>query len=431
MKCDRSMLLLYAVTDRAWTGKKTLLQQVEEALAGGATCIQLREKELPEEEFRQEALAVKELCRRYHVPFLINDNVELAVSCGADGVHVGQHDMSAADVRRRIGPGKILGVSAQTVEQARQAEEDGADYLGVGAVFSTSTKSDADAVSHETLQKICAAVSIPVCAIGGIHKENLHLLKGTGIAGVALVSAIFASPDIRKSCEDLKKLALQINAQDTLEALLHTNIRGAIFDADGTLLDSMGIWDTLGEDYLRTKGKIPRENLRETFRDMSLLQAACYYRENYALTESPEKIVEELNAMIASFYEKEAPLKEGAAAFLEELCQRNIKMCIATATDHSLIRAALKRCGVLHYFTFILTCGQAGAGKDTPTIYEEALALLGTGKKETFVFEDALYALKTAKTAGFPTVGVKDPSSAGQEGEIIKQADYYLYTFTK
>lgn len=108
---------------------------MEEALAGGATCIQLREKELPEEEFRQEALAVKELCRRYHVPFLINDNVELAVSCGADGVHVGQHDMSAADVRRRIGPGKILGVSAQTVEQARQAEEDGADYLGVGAVF--------------------------------------------------------------------------------------------------------------------------------------------------------------------------------------------------------------------------------------------------------------------------------------------------------
>ena len=248
---------------------------------------------------------------------------------------------------------------------------------------------------------------------------------------MALVSAIFASPDIRKSCEDLKKLALQINAQDTLEALLHTNIRGAIFDADGTLLDSMGIWDTLGEDYLRTKGKIPRENLRETFRDMSLLQAACYYRENYALTESPEKIVEELNAMIASFYEKEAPLKEGAAAFLEELCQRNIKMCIATATDHSLIRAALKRCGVLHYFTFILTCGQAGAGKDTPAIYEEALALLGTGKEETFVFEDALYALKTAKTAGFPTVGVKDPSSAVQEGEIIKQADYYLYTFTK
>lgn len=140
MKCDRSMLLLYAVTDRAWTGKKTLLQQVEEALAGGATCIQLREKELPEEEFRQEALAVKELCRRYHVPFLINDNVELAVSCGADGVHVGQHDMSAADVRRRIGPGKILGVSAQTggARPARR-KKTAQDYLGVGAVFSTST----------------------------------------------------------------------------------------------------------------------------------------------------------------------------------------------------------------------------------------------------------------------------------------------------
>ena len=432
MKIDPKRLRLYAVTDRAWThDAEGLLRQVAAAVGGGAGIVQLREKHMGQADCLAEAERVVALCREKGAVSIINDNVEIAAQTGADGVHVGQHDMSAADVRRRIGPGKILGVSAQTVEQARQAEEDGADYLGVGAVFSTSTKSDADAVSHETLQKICAAVSIPVCAIGGIHKENLHLLKGTGIAGVALVSAIFASPDIRKSCEDLKKLALQINAQDTLEALLHTNIRGAIFDADGTLLDSMGIWDTLGEDYLRTKGKIPRENLRETFRDMSLLQAACYYRENYALTESPEKIVEELNAMIASFYEKEAPLKEGAAAFLEELCQRNIKMCIATATDHSLIRAALQRCGVLHYFTFILTCGQAGAGKDTPAIYEEALALLGTGKEETFVFEDALYALKTAKTAGFPTVGVKDPSSAVQEREIIKQADYYLYTFTK
>lgn len=179
MKCDRSMLLLYAVTDRAWTGKKTLLQQVEEALSGGATCIQLREKELPEEEFRQEALAVKELCRRYHVPFLINDNVELAVSCGADGVHVGQHDMVCGGCAPQNRPRQNTGsIRRRRWSRPARRKKTGADYLGVGAVFSTSTKSDADAVSHETLQKICAAVSIPVCAIGGIHKENLHLLKG-------------------------------------------------------------------------------------------------------------------------------------------------------------------------------------------------------------------------------------------------------------
>lgn len=431
MKCDRSTLLLYAVTDRAWIGGKTLAQQVEEALAGGVTCIQLREKELPEEEFLREALEIKELCRRYRVPFLINDSVELAVRCGADGVHVGQHDMPAAEVRRRIGPDKLLGVSVQTVQQARRAEENGADYLGVGAVFSTSTKTDAAAVATETLREICDAVSIPVCAIGGIHKGNISLLKGTGIAGVALVSAIFASPAVREACEELKSLAQLATEKNASRELLQANIKGAIFDADGTLLDSMSIWDTLGENYLRSKGKVPRENLRETFRDMSLRQAAEYYRQSYGLTESPEKIVEELNVMIASFYEKEAPLKEGAAAFLEELRRRNIKMCIATANDQSLIRSALDRCGVLSCFDFLLGCGQISAGKDEPDIYEEALVLLGTKKEETYVFEDALYALKTAKKAGFPTVGVADPSAVSEEEEIRKQADYYLCSFVK
>ena len=210
MKCDRSMLLLYAVTDRAWTGKKTLLQQVEEALAGGATCIQLREKELPEEEFRQEALAVKELCRRYHVPFLINDNVELAVSCGADGVHVGQSDMEAGKVREKLGPDKIIGVSCKNVEQALLAKKHGADYLGVGAMYPTGTKKDATAVTPEALSAICQAVDIPVVAIGGINKDRLEPLKGTGVDGVAVVSAIFAAEDIEKATRELKEAVREI-----------------------------------------------------------------------------------------------------------------------------------------------------------------------------------------------------------------------------
>ena len=210
MKCDRSMLLLYAVTDRAWTGKKTLLQQVEEALSGGATCIQLREKELPEEEFRQEALAVKELCRRYHVPFLINDNVELAVSCGADGVHVGQSDMEAGKVREKLGPDKIIGVSCKNVEQALLAKKHGADYLGVGAMYPTGTKKDATAVTPEALSAICQAVDIPVVAIGGINKDRLEPLKGTGVDGVAVVSAIFAAEDIEKATRELKEAVREI-----------------------------------------------------------------------------------------------------------------------------------------------------------------------------------------------------------------------------
>lgn len=207
MKCDKKMMLLYAVTDRSWTGSKTLPEQVEEALEGGATCIQLREKMLEEDAFLREALEIKKLCLRYKVPFIINDNVELAIKCGADGIHVGQHDMQANNVRALAGDSMILGVSAQTVEQAIMAEKNGADYLGVGAVFSTSTKLDADKVSHVVLKEICNAVSIPVCAIGGISKSNILELKGTGIDGVALVSAVFAAKNIREECRELKILS--------------------------------------------------------------------------------------------------------------------------------------------------------------------------------------------------------------------------------
>lgn len=210
MKCDKKHMLLYAITDRSWLGEKTLVMQVEETLRGGATCIQLREKELEEEEFFKEALEIKELCLKYKVPFLINDNVELAIKCGADGIHVGQSDMEASDVRSLIGPNMILGVSAQTVEQAIRAEKNGADYLGVGAVFTTSTKLDADFVNHETLKAICEAVSIPVVAIGGITKENLLELKGTGIDGVSLISAIFASNNIELQSRELLKLSERV-----------------------------------------------------------------------------------------------------------------------------------------------------------------------------------------------------------------------------
>lgn len=210
MKCDKKDLLLYAVTDRAWLGEQTLYEQVEEALQGGATFIQLREKELDDESFLKEAIEIQELCRRYHVPFVINDNVGIAREMDADGVHVGQSDMEAGDVRAILGEDKILGVSAQTVEQAILAEQRGADYLGVGAVFHTGSKSDADDVTHETLKNICDAVSIPVIAIGGIGKHNVMELKGSGICGIAVISAIFAAQDIRNATAELKKLTEQV-----------------------------------------------------------------------------------------------------------------------------------------------------------------------------------------------------------------------------
>ena len=206
MSCARDALLLYAVTDRAWTGERTLCEQVEAALKGGVTCVQLREKELDDAAFLEEAKELKALCSRYGVPFIVNDNVDVGILSGADGVHVGQSDANADAVRARIGQDMILGVSVQTVEQAVKAEKDGADYLGVGAMFSTGTKLDADDVSFDTLREICNAVSIPVVAIGGISLKNIGAFAGTGIDGVAVVSAIFAAEQIEDATRKLRSV---------------------------------------------------------------------------------------------------------------------------------------------------------------------------------------------------------------------------------
>ena len=214
MKCDKKDLILYAVTDRTWLGNMTLYEQVEEALKGGATFVQLREKELDDETFLKEAFDIKALCRKYNVPFVINDNVDIAVKANADGIHIGQKDMEAGYVRSVIGEDKILGVSAQTVEQAVLAEKMGADYLGVGAVFSTGSKPDADDVSIDVLKAICEAVSIPVVAIGGIGVNNILELTGSGICGVAAISAIFAADNIGKATAELKELTKQVVQND-------------------------------------------------------------------------------------------------------------------------------------------------------------------------------------------------------------------------
>ena len=213
MKCDKHTMLVYAVTDRAWVGKMSLYQQVEAALQNGATCIQLREKELDDADFLAEAQEMAALCRRYHVPFIINDNVDIAIACHADGVHVGQEDMAASDVRKRVGDQMMIGVSAHTVEEALEAVRDGADYLGLGAVFSTSTKTDAGAMSFDTLKAICDAVEIPTVAIGGISPANIMQLAGSGVDGVAVVSAIFGAPDPGQATAQLVELSQKMIAQ--------------------------------------------------------------------------------------------------------------------------------------------------------------------------------------------------------------------------
>lgn len=206
LRVNADAMTLYAVTDRTWVKDTTLMDQVKEALEGGITFLQLREKHLSKEEFIKEAREMKELSKEYKVPFVINDNIEVALAVDADGVHIGQDDMSVEEARKLLGKDKIIGVSAHNVEEAIKAQKGGADYLGVGAVCATSTKKDANVVSKEEIKKICHTVEIPVVAIGGIKKENIKTLEGTDVDGVAVVSAIFAAKDIKKDTKQLRSL---------------------------------------------------------------------------------------------------------------------------------------------------------------------------------------------------------------------------------
>ena len=210
MRLKREKCLLYAVTDRSWLGGQTLAQQVEAALRGGVTMLQLREKNLDEEAFEREARVIQDLCRSFDVPFIINDNVELAKRLNADGVHVGQSDQAAAEVRAYLGADKIIGVTAKTVQQALDAEKAGADYLGSGAVFGTATKPDAKPLSLDRFQEICESVTIPVVAIGGVSRENIMALRGRKMSGVAVVSGIFAAQDIEEETRGLLLAAREL-----------------------------------------------------------------------------------------------------------------------------------------------------------------------------------------------------------------------------
>lgn len=210
MKFNESMLRLYAVTDRAWVGKQTLFEQIEDALKGGATMVQLREKKLDEDAFIKEAIEVRDLCRTYRVPLIINDNVEVALKSGADGVHVGIEDTPVAEIRTRAPSDFIIGATCKTVEQARAAEAAGADYMGVGAVFPSPTKTDAVRITIEQLREIASSVSIPAVAIGGIGQENVCEVADCPISGIAVISAIFGAQDIERATALLKASFLSL-----------------------------------------------------------------------------------------------------------------------------------------------------------------------------------------------------------------------------
>lgn len=399
MKISNKAYSVYAVTDRSWLDGRTLAHDVEEVLKGGATLLQLREKKLGFDEFLAEALEIKAICHRYGVPFIINDNIEVALACGADGVHIGQDDMPLSQARQILGPDVCIGVSAQTVAQAIAAEKGGADCIGVGAVFPTGTKTDAVDVPFNELAAICQSVNIPVVAIGGISSENVSALAGSGIAGVAAVSAFFKGGDPMASTQKMAGLINSMLAENTA-------IRdGAIVDMDGTLLDTLSYWDTLAENFLSEFGISVDRTLRKTIEDMEMWQVAAYLKQKFDLKMTEQEITSALYERIGRIYRETAPLKPGAFELVRGLYDKGVKIAVFTATKGALVEAALRRTGLLPYIDLLLSSSDLSLEKKDPTAFYYVLGKLGTGLKNTVVYDDAPFAINAAQKAGFKVVG--------------------------
>ena len=420
MKIKKEQLQVYAVTDTKSIRKEryaTLCDAVEAAIRGGATIVQLREKELSEDTFLAEATEIKKLTQRYGVPLIINDNVALAKACQADGVHLGQGDMQVEEARAILGDAAIIGVSAHNVEEALLAEKQGADYLGSGSVFGTTTKKDVTALPLKTLRAICHAVQIPVVAIGGVGAENIDQLVGCDVAGVAVVSAIFAQEEIETATESLKAQVQEMLAKTEQFDALYKKLtpllqgkKGVLFDMDGTLIDSMPMWRTLDVEYIGRYGISPDAEFHHQVATMTLIQAAHFIKERFDIPKTAEEIFDDFQNMVIEEYRNTIPLKP----YARELVRAN---------EIHLSEMVLERTGLMADVDTIVSCTMAGASKESPAVYELACANMKITPVECVIFEDSLRAMYTAKKAGFVTVAVYDDVAKDSWEEICRITD--------
>lgn len=412
---------LYLVTDRQLMSCDSLTEAVEQAILGGCTMIQLREKELSSLEFYNQAVAVKQVTDKYHIPLIINDRIDIAMAVQATGVHIGQHDLPAAAVRKVIGENMLLGVSASSIAEAIQAQQDGADYLGVGAMFPTGTKTDADSVSMEELQKIRAAVSLPIVVIGGINKGNAGRFKPMGIDGLAVVSAIIAQSDIKAAAAELKDLFAERKRKMDFNA--------AIFDLDGTILDSMNVWEHIDIQFLKKRNLPVPENYVTEICARSFEEAAQYTIDLFGLQETVEGIIEEWNNMAVEEYSNHVGLLPHALDYLLRLKEHGIKLAVATGLPEKLYMPCLKNNSILELFDALCSTDEVQRGKEYSDVFELAAKKLGVAPEHCIVFDDVLPAIKSAKAARMLAGGIYDKYSADQRAEIERIADIYLLDF--
>lgn len=401
MKIGKKNYRLYAITDQRWLNGRNFYEQIEAVLQNGATFLQLREKHATHEQIVDEAKIIKKIAKKYNVPFVINDDCLAAKEADVDGVHIGQSDISYEKARKILGPDKIIGMTAKTVEQAKLAQKLGADYIGVGAVFHTDTKADAVDMTKETLLEITKNVSIPVVAIGGITYENCDYLENTGVSGVAVISAIFAQDDMAGATKAMsKKTSMLFYADKTCNNI--------IFDLDGTILDSMPYWKRLAREYVEERGLLIPSDFDEKMYRKSVDEAAQYLHDEVKIKETKDEIKNDILSIIGRHYEMDIPLKKGIKELLANEYENKTRMCIFTASDSECAKKALQRLDIDKYFETIYTVDQIGINKHDKASYKKVCELAGYEPDETCVYEDAVHGLKSAKDAGFKTVAVYD-----------------------
>jgi len=415
LKDLKSSLLLYAVTDRYWLNGRKLKDDVEKAILGGATMIQLREKNLSVDEFVKEALEIKEVCKKYDIPLIINDSLEVFLKVDADGIHVGQNDLSADIVRKKIGPNKILGVSAETVSEAILAEKMGADYLGVGTIFSTSTKLDAINVSKEELARICYNVNIPVVAIGGITLDNIKELKNTMISGISVVSAIFKEKDITLATSNLLKEVnkLFFNPND---------YKLFIVDYDGTLLNSLPMWDDIASRYIKSKGIEPESDLDKIVKLQTNDETAVYFSKRYFNNEDPKKLILDIDSFIEKEY-LDIKINKGAVDLLNSIKDKG-RIVLFTATSKSLILKSLKLNGIENIFSKLYTSTDFNYTKTNGSGFLKVLENEGFNLEDTIIIEDATHAICGAKSAGFKVLSIATYKNIIDIDKLLTNSDY-------
>ena len=418
VKVKAEDMQLYAVTDTQWLNGRDFLEVIESVLANGATFLQLREKNATHEEIVAKAKAIKPIAKKYGVPFVIDDDIYAAKEADVDGVHIGQNDASYEKAREVLGEGKIIGMTVKTRQQAENAIRLGADYVGMGAVFHTSTKKDAKDMSRETLLELAGMMEdIPVVAIGGISYDNCDYLKDTGVDGIAVVSAIFASDDCALAT---RKLFVKTRE-------LFGKKRNIIMDMDGTLADSMPFWKKSAREYAILRGADIPDNFDEITGVMDLNDYAEYVKNVLGIDTNLEQITEAAVEIMNKHYEKDIPAKDGMTELVTREYEAGSRLVVFTASDRRSVEILLSHLGIRECFYDIYTVYDVGLKKSDKNSYLKVAELAGMKDiSQVWVYEDILRGVKAAKEAGLNVCAVYDEDSAGDWEDIKELADKTL-----